>query len=90
MFMVCVYGVQPMTVNYITGTGNMKRGILLSLSRQGFFLIPLLILIPMFWGLNGVLFAGPTADFMACVLFFVMVTVDFEKLDGIQRTSGQG
>jgi len=81
MMMVCVYGVQPMTVNYFTGTGNVHQGILLSLSRQGFFLIPLLILLPMAFGLDGVLYAGPIADFLACVLSFAMVSINFRKLE---------
>lgn len=88
MFMVCVYGVQPMTVNYFTGTGNVRQGILLSLSRQGFFLIPLLIVLPRFWGLDGVLFAGPAADLMACVLSLAMVAANFKKLDRMGRTAG--
>lgn len=80
MLMVCVYGVQPMTVNYFTGTGNVHQGILISLSRQGFFLIPLLLLLPLLFGLDGVLYAGPIADFLACVLSVVMVSRNFKKL----------
>jgi len=70
MFMVCVFGIQPVTINYFTGTGNVRQGIILSLSRQGFFLIPLLLILPQFLGLTGVLYAGPIADFMAafCLL----------------------
>lgn len=80
MMMVCVYGVQPMTVNYFTGTGNVRQGIVLSLSRQGFLLIPLLLLLPLAFGLDGVLYAGPIADFLACVLSLGMVALNFRKL----------
>lgn len=80
MMMVCVFGVQPLTVNYFTGIGNMRQGILISLSRQGFFLIPLLILLPMVFGLDGVLYAGPIADSMACVLSLTMVFLNFKAL----------
>lgn len=85
MMMICVFGVQPLTVNYFTGIGNVKQGIVLSLSRQGFFLIPLLILLPMKWGLDGVLYAGPIADFMAFVLSIVLISVNFRKLNGLMR-----
>lgn len=37
MMMVIIYSVQPMTVNYFTGIGDVKQGIIISLSRQGFF-----------------------------------------------------
>ncbi len=85
MFMVCILGIQPISVNYFTSTGNVRQGILLSLSRQGFFLIPLLIVLPIFFGLNGVLFAGPIADFLACVLSLVMVYRNFKKLTQIEN-----
>lgn len=85
MMMVCVYGVQPMTVNYFTGTGNVHQGILLSLSRQGFFLIPLLLLLPVWFGIDGVLYAGPIADFMACVLSLSLVALNFKKMDLSQK-----
>lgn len=80
MMMVCVYSVQPMTVNYFTGIGNVKQGIVISLSRQGFFLIPLLLILPIFFGINGVLYAGPIADFLACVLALTMISYNFKKL----------
>lgn len=82
MMMVCVFGVQPLTVNYFTGIGNMRQGIIISLSRQGFFLIPLLLLLPMAFGLDGVLYAGPIADFLACSLSLTMVFINFK---GLQR-----
>lgn len=85
MFMVCVFGVQPLTINYFTSTGNVKQGILLSLSRQGFFLIPLLLILPQFLGLTGVLYAGPIADLMAFLLSITMITLNFRKLDAQQK-----
>lgn len=85
MFMVCVFGVQPLTINYFTSTGNVKQGILLSLSRQGFFLIPLLLILPQFLGLTGVLYAGPIADLMAFLLSVTMITLNFRKLDAQQK-----
>ena len=44
MMLVCLHGVQPLSVNHFTAIGNVRQGIVLSLSRQGFFLIPLLLL----------------------------------------------
>lgn len=85
MMMVCVFGVQPMTVNYFTGTGNVHQGIILSLSRQGFFLIPMLLLLPLRFGIDGVLYAGPIADFMACVLSLALVAVNFRKMTLSQK-----
>lgn len=79
MMMVCVLGVQPLAINYFSGIGNTKHGLFLSLSRQGLFLIPLLIVLPLFIGLNGVLAAAPIADFLAFVLSLTLVFSSFKK-----------
>ncbi|MDR1378785.1 MAG: MATE family efflux transporter [Synergistaceae bacterium] len=80
MLMVCVYGVQPLSVNFFSGIGNARQGIMLSLSRQGFFLLPLLMILPMMFGLDGVLYAGPIADSLACALSLAMVFKNFKEL----------
>lgn len=85
MMMVIIYSVQPMTVNYFTGIGDVRQGIIISLSRQGFFLIPLLIIMPIFFGLNGVLYAAPIADVLACVLALSLIAKNFNHLDRMKE-----
>lgn len=80
MMMVCLFCVQPVSVNYFTSIGNVRQGIILSLSRQGFLLIPLLVILPRFFGLDGVLFAGPAADLLACILALSLIMHSFRKL----------
>lgn len=88
MMMVCVYSVQPITVNYFAGIGNVRQGIIISLSRQGFFLIPLLLLLPLFFGIDGVLFAGPAADVLACVLALTLMAGSFKELSRLEKGDG--
>ena len=78
--MVFTFGMQPITVNYFTSIGSVKQGIFLSASRQGFLLLPLLLLLPLKFGLNGVLFAGPIADGLAAILSIIMVAINFRSL----------
>lgn len=85
MMMVIIYSVQPMTVNYFTGIGDVRQGIIISFSRQGFFLIPLLIIMPIFFGLNGVLYAAPIADVLACVLALSLIARNFNHLDRMKE-----
>ena len=68
LMMVCISGVQPLTVNYFTAIGSVRTGLMLSLSRQGLFLLPLLILLPYIFGLDGALYAGPIAEILAFIL----------------------
>ena len=42
--------------------------------------IPILLLLPLWFGLNGVLFAGPIADGLAALLSLTMVTINFRGL----------
>lgn len=81
MFMVCLFGIQPLSVDFFTSIGAVKQGIFLSVSRQGFLLLPLLIILPLFLGLDGVLYAGPIADFLAVVLSVSMIKRSFQRLD---------
>lgn len=80
LMLVFAQTVQPLSVNYFTGIGNVKQGILISLSRQGFLLLPMLVIFPMFFGINGVLYAGPTSDFLSCVLSLSLVAYNFKHL----------
>ncbi|MBR5122062.1 MAG: MATE family efflux transporter [Anaerotignum sp.] len=85
MFMVFTFGLQPITVNYFTSIGAVKQGIILSASRQGFILIPMLLLLPLKFGLNGVLLAGPISDGLAALLSVTMVTINFRGLTKLQQ-----
>ena len=68
LFMVVVNGVQLLSSNFFTAIGKALKGWLLSLTRQVFFLIPLILLLPLQFGIFGVLLAGPIADFIAFIV----------------------
>lgn len=74
LFMVLVNGVQLLSSSFFTAIGKAMKGALLSLTRQVFFLIPLILAIPYWFGIMGVLFAGPIADFIAFILSVVLVS----------------
>lgn len=63
-----INGIQPLTSNFFTSIGKAKLGILMSLTRQIIFLLPLILILPVFWGIDGVMYAGPIADAAAVVL----------------------
>ena len=87
MMAICLIGIQPLTVNYFTSTGDVRRGIFLSLTRQGLFLIPLLLILPLFFGLKGVLAAGPTAETLSFVLSLTMVARSFRRLTALEQAA---
>ena len=79
MMMVFFQNIQPISINYFSATGNHRQGLLVSLSRQGLFLIPLLVILPRFMGINGILAASPIADTLAFIMSVSMVIVSFKR-----------
>ncbi len=73
LFMVLVNGVQLLSSSFFTAIGKAMKGALLALTRQVFFLIPLILILPLRFGIMGVLLAGPIADFMAFLLSVLLV-----------------
>ena len=79
LFMVLVNGVQLLSSSFFTAIGKSLKGALLALTRQTFFLIPLTLLLPLRFGIMGVLLAGPVADFSAFMLSVVLVGIELKK-----------
>lgn len=80
LFMVLVNGVQVLSSSFFTAIGKALKGLLLALTRQVFFLIPLILLLPLRLGIFGVLLAGPIADFIAFAVSVVFVAREFRSL----------
>lgn len=81
-------GFQIMATNYFQSVGKAKHAMMLSLSRQVLFLIPLLYLLPLWFGLDGVWYAAPGADFLASVVTYILFRREMIKLG--RPEPGQG
>ena len=79
LFMVLVNGVQLLSSSFFTAIGKAMRGALLALTRQVFFRIPLILILPLRFKLMGVLYAGPVADFAAFILSVVLVSKELKR-----------
>ena len=73
LFMVIVNGVQLLSSNFFAAIGKPLKGMLLSLTRQVFFLIPLLLILPLFFGMDGILFSAPIADTAAFLTTVILI-----------------
>ena len=72
--------IQPISSNFFTSIGKATKGILLSLTRQVIFLLPLLVILPIFFGIDGVMYAGPAADLVAAALSGILVVKEFRLM----------
>ena len=75
-----VIALQPITAAFFTSIGKPKNGILISLTRQCLLFLPLLFILPLFWGIEGILYAAPIADFFTVILAIFLVKRQFEDL----------
>ena len=52
----------------------------MSLTRQLVFLLPLIVILPVFIGIDGVMYAGPIADTAAFILAIVFARRELSKM----------
>lgn len=74
LFFTFINNIQPMSSTFFSSIGKPAKGTFLSLTRQIIFLLPLLIVLPIFMGIDGIMYAGPAADLLAAVIsaFFLV------------------
>ncbi len=72
--------IQPITSTFFTSIGKPSKGTFASLTRQILFLVPLILILPLFMGIDGILFAGPIADGMALIVTSLMAWMEFRKM----------
>ena len=73
--------VQMLSSNLFSSIGKSVKGALLSLTRQVLFFIPILFILPMLYGINGLFWVGPTSDFLAFVTTIACVIHEFRHSD---------
>ncbi len=71
---------QPITSTFFTSIGKPVKGIFLSLTRQIIFFLPLLLVLPLFFGIDGILYTGMTADMLSAVVAVYMAWVEFKDM----------
>ncbi len=74
-----VVGFQMVTSNFFQSIGMAGKAIFLSLSRQLIFLLPCLLILPNFYGVNGIWLSFPIADFAACLIAFILLIYQFRS-----------
>jgi putative MATE family efflux protein len=78
--MLPLVGFQIVSASYFRAIGKPKTAILLMLSRQVLLLIPAALILPLFFGLDGVWAALPTSDFGASLLTGIYLLAELREL----------
>lgn len=80
LFFTFCNNLQPIASNFFTSIGKPKKGVFLSLTRQIIFLLPMIIILPMIMGIDGIMYAGPIADCLAALLSILMVRREMQLM----------
>ena len=78
-----IIGIQLIGAAYFQAIGKALPALLLTLSRQGIFFIPLLFILPRFYGVNGVWMAFPIADVLSTIVTAFFLNREVSKLKTI-------
>ena len=76
-----IIGFQIVSSNYFQAVGKPVQAGLLSLSRQVLILIPAMLILPRFYGVEGVLYAGPLSDLVSSVITGLFLYFELRHLD---------
>ncbi len=90
MMMTFINGIQPMSSGFFTSIGKAKLGIVVSLTRQVIFLLPLILIFPLFMGIDGVMYAGPIADGAAALAALACAVRELRKMRRLEAVSAEG
>ncbi|MBC8004240.1 MAG: MATE family efflux transporter, partial [Verrucomicrobia bacterium] len=73
-------GFQIVTGNFFQSMGNAKVAVLLTLLRQVIILIPLLFILPNYFGLQGIWMSMPISDFCSAIIVIFFLVNHWKKL----------
>ena len=82
--MFWIVGFQIISTSLFQSIGKVGKSIFLSLSRQVIFLIPLLLLLPGKYGLDGVWLSFPVSDFLATIATAVCIVWQFHQFEAMK------
>lgn len=76
-------GFQVVSTSYFQSTGQPLKASVLSMLRQLLLLIPLILILPLRFGLEGILYAGPVADVVSAVIVSLFAVYELKKLNQV-------
>jgi len=83
-FFTWINCLQPITATFFTSIGKPIKGVFLSLTRQILFFIPLLLIMPLFFKINGILYAAPIADALSAIVAIIMARHEFRAMKALE------
>lgn len=82
-------GFQIIGANFFQAIGRYKTSMFLTLTRQVIILIPSIIIFSKIWGIKGLVYAAPFADFLSFLLTAILFNYGIKNLENFKRVFEQ-
>ncbi len=84
-----LFGFEQVYMSLLLAMGRGKEGGILSISRQGLFFIPAILILPRLFGLDGIIWAQPAADLLTVILTAALAIGINKKLKVLKQNLQQ-
>ena len=84
LFFTWLNCLQPITSTFFTSIGKPIKGVFLSLTRQIIFFIPLLLILPHYFQIYGIIYTAPTADLLSATVAISMALFEFKNIKKLE------
>ena len=85
LMMIVIVGIQPASFILFISIGKYIQGIFLAMIRQVLLLLPLLFVLPMYFGIDGVFYAGPISDGISAAVAIFFIYRELKKLTAMEK-----
>ena len=85
LLLTSLNGFLPIFMNFFSSIGRAQKAVFMSLSRQLIFFIPLALLFTRIWGLKGLIYTAPVADFISFVVGITLITTEMRKMRKLEQ-----
>ncbi len=86
---IMLFGFYTVYSSLFLALGKGREGFILGACRQGICFIPVILLLPIVWGLNGIMYAQPIADVLSAVITVFMAIPLHKKLNDMQKQTAK-
>ena len=76
-----LFGFYTVYSSLFLALGKGLAGFILGACRQGICFVPVILILPMFWGINGILYVQPIADVLSAIITIFMALHLHKELD---------
>ena len=76
---------QPITSTFFTSIGKPIKGVFMSLTRQIIFFVPFLLILPLFFGIDGIIYTGTIADFLSAIVAAALAVFEFKAMNRLNK-----